>query len=153
MNHGLDDVVVAETLLSHVDGDAGRLVVRGHELEQIAGRRFEAVLALLWDGLTPRLWTEQAIQVALGVARLVAFERLAPAIAATDRLSSVEALRLLLASFADANTAPHHVLAVAAVPVFVAAIARRREGHAPIAPDASLGQAADFLRMLRSAQM
>jgi len=33
--------------------------------------------------------------------------------------------------------------------VFVAAIARRRTGRAPIAPDASLGQAADFLRMLR----
>jgi citrate synthase len=150
MNHGLDDVVVAETALSHVDGAAGRLVVRGHELEEIADCRFEAVLWLLWDGLTPRLWTEQAIHMALGAARLVAFERLAPAIAATDGLSSIEALRLLLATLADADTAPHHVLAVAAVPVFVAAIARRREGHAPIMPDASLGQAADFLRMLRS---
>ena len=150
MNHGLDDVVVAETALSHVDGAAGRLVVRGHELEEIADCRFEAVLGLLWDGLTSRLWTEQAIHVALGVARLVAFERLVPAIAATDRLSSIEALRLLLTTLADADTAPHHVLAVAAVPVFVAAIARRREGHAPIMPDASLGQAADFLRMLRS---
>ena len=47
MNPGLDDVVVAETVLSHVDGAGGRLIVRGHELEDIAGRSFEAVLALL----------------------------------------------------------------------------------------------------------
>ena len=52
MNHVLDEFVVAETVLSHVDGAGGRLVVRGHELEDIAGRSFEAVLALLWDGLT-----------------------------------------------------------------------------------------------------
>jgi citrate synthase len=150
MNQGLDDVVVAETVLSHVDGAGGRLVVRGHELEDIAGRSFEWVLALLWDGLTPPpRATEEGIRRALGAARGVAFERVAPAIAATDGLSSVEALRLLLSTLPDADPAPHHILAVAAVPVFVAAIARRREGQAPIAPDASIGQAADFLRMMR----
>jgi citrate synthase len=41
------------------------------------------------------------------------------------------------------------VLAVAATPVFVAALERVRAGQAPVAPDASLGHAADFLRMLR----
>src|SRR5499427_92870 len=104
VNPGLDDVVVAETVLSHVDGAGGRLIVRGHELEDIA---------------------------------------------ATDQLSAVEALRLCLASLADADTTPHYVLAAAAVPVFVAAIARRRAGQAPIAPDPTIGQAADFLRMMR----
>ena len=149
MNPGLDDVVVAETVLSHVDGSGGRLVVRGHELEEIAGRSFEAVLALLWDGLTAQPWTEDAVRVALGVARRAAFEQVAPVIAATDQLSSVEALRLLLSTLADSDKTPHHTLAVAAVPVFVAAIARRRGGGAPIAPDPGIGQAADFLRMMR----
>jgi citrate synthase len=149
MNPGLDDVVVAETVLSHVDGAGGRLVMRGHELEDIAGRSFEAVLALLWDGLTPQPLTEHGIRAALGAARVVAFEHVAPVIAATDRLSPVEALRLLLSTLADAEATPHHVLAVAAVPVFVAAIARRREGSAPIAPAADGGQVADFLRTLR----
>jgi citrate synthase len=149
VNPGLDDVVVAETVLSHVDGAGGRLVVRGHELEDIAGRSFEAVLALLWNGLTPQPSNEDGVRAALGPARLVAFERVAPVIAAIDRLSAVEALRLLLSTLADADETPHHVLAAAAVPVFVAAIARRHQGLAPIAPDASLGQTADFLRMLR----
>jgi citrate synthase len=149
VNHGLDDVIVAETVLSHVDGVSGRLVIRGHELEDIAGHSFEAVLALLWNGLTPQPWTEAAIRTALGTARLVAFERVAPAIAATDQLSAVEALRLLLATLADADTTPHNILVVAAASVFVAAVARRREGHAPTAPDAGSGHAADFLRMMR----
>src|SRR5262249_158404 len=150
VNPGLDDVVVAETVLSHVDGAGGRLIVRGHELEDVAGLSCEAVLALLWNGLPPQPpWAEEDVRTALGAARLVALERVAPVIAATDQLSAVEALRLCLASLADADTTPHHVLAAAAVPVFVAAIARRRAGQASIAPDPTSGQAADFLRMMR----
>src|SRR5262249_55003914 len=138
MNHGLDEVVVAETVLSHVDGTGGRLVVRGYELEEIAGRSFEAVLALLWNGLTTQPWTEEAVRTALGAARLVAFERVAPVIAATDQLSAVEALRLLLATLADADTTPHHALAAPAVPVFVAPIARLRARPAPTVPDPTI---------------
>ena len=149
MNPGLDDVVAAETVLSHVDGAGGRLVVRGRDLEEIAGRSFEAVLALLWDGLTPQPWTEGTLRPALGAARRVAFERIAPVLAAANRLSAVEALRLFLATLGDADSTPHHVLAVAAVPVFVAAIARRQKHQVPIAPHEGVGQAADFLRMLR----
>jgi citrate synthase len=54
----------------------------------------------------------------------------------------------MLAGLADAETECHHLVAVAAVPVFAAAIARKKQGLAPIAPDAALGHAADFLRML-----
>jgi citrate synthase len=149
VNPGLDDVVAAETALSHVDGAGGRLIVRGFELEEIASRSFEAVVALLWDGLASHPTTEEAVRMALGAARLAAFEPVERLLPATDPLSPVESLRLLLSSLADSATIPHHVLAVAAVPVFVAAIARRRQGRAPIRPDASLGHTADFLRMMR----
>ena len=124
MNPGLDDVVAAETVLSHVDGAAGRLIVRGFDLEEISGRSFEAVVALLWEGLAPRQESEATLRVALGDARVTAFERAAPLLAATDRLSSIEGLRLLLSALADAEDIPHHVLAVAALPVFVAALAQ-----------------------------
>jgi citrate synthase len=149
MNPGLDDVVVAETILSHVDGQGGRLVVRGLELEDIANRSFEAVVALLWDGLVPRPTSEHDVRAALGAARPAVFALAQQLLPATDALSSIEALRLLLAGLAEAATIPHHVLAVAAMPVFVAAIARRRQGLPPIAPDPDLAHAADFLRMLR----
>jgi citrate synthase len=149
MNPGLDDVVAAETVLSHVDGAGGRLIVRGFELEEIAGRSFEAVVALLWEGLSPEPHSEETLRAALGAARVAAFERIAQLVPAADRLTSIEGLRLLLSALADAEEMPHHVLAVAAVPVFVAALARRRQGRAPVRPDPTLAHTEDFLRMMR----
>ena len=48
-NGGLEGVIAAETRLSMVDGERGELIVAGHRLEQLAGRSFEDVVALLWD--------------------------------------------------------------------------------------------------------
>jgi citrate synthase len=51
MNSGLEDVVAAETILSDVDGEAGRLIIRGYPLEVLAGRwTFEQVVHLLFGG-------------------------------------------------------------------------------------------------------
>jgi citrate synthase len=51
MISGLDDVVVAETVLSDVDGQAGRLVIRGHSLDDLVDHAsFESVVTLLWGG-------------------------------------------------------------------------------------------------------
>ncbi len=51
MSQGLEDVVAAQTVLSDVDGLAGRLVIRGLPLSALAGHyRYEDALALLWDG-------------------------------------------------------------------------------------------------------
>ena len=48
MASGLDDVVAAETALSDVDGLAGRLIIRGHSLDDLAWRTsLEDVLAML----------------------------------------------------------------------------------------------------------
>ena len=150
---GLDNVVAAETVLSHVDGMAGRLILRGYDLDRLADWSFEAVLALLWRDLLPEALDESAIRVKLGAARQRAFSLLTPLLPSTDGLSSVEALRLLLSTLADAEPDAHHILAVAAVPVFAAAIARRRRGEAAVTPDARLGLAADFLRMLHGAEV
>ncbi len=146
---GLDDIVAAETVLSHVDGAAGRLILRGFDLADLADRPFEAVLALLWRDLAPGPLSETGLRQTLGQARVRAFGRMQPLLPATAALSQVEALRLLLSALADADPTPPHILAVAATPVFAAAIARARAGLAPVAPDPALGQAADFARMLR----
>ena len=53
MTIGLDDVIAAETSLSHVDGEAGRLIIAGHDLEELAGRvTFEDAVALLGGAAT-----------------------------------------------------------------------------------------------------
>jgi citrate synthase len=70
---GLEGVVAAETVLSHVDGEHGRLIFRGHDIEELAGRTGqEAVAALLWDGFAEAEST--TVANALGAARGVAFE-------------------------------------------------------------------------------
>ena len=46
MRPGLEGVVVAETKLSHVDGEAGRLILKGYDLEDVAGKMsFEKMAA------------------------------------------------------------------------------------------------------------
>src|SRR5512145_1588863 len=74
---GLEDVVVAETALSLVDGDGGRLVVRGFAIEALATRCFEDVCGLLWDGALPDPARGEAIRRGLGAGRVAAFRELA----------------------------------------------------------------------------
>ena len=53
---GLDNVVAAETALSHVDGEAGRLIVAGYDVEDLVkAYDFEGAAAALWRaaGLDP----------------------------------------------------------------------------------------------------
>ena len=51
---GLEGTLVADTVLSDVDGENGRLVLRGHSVEGLAPRAsLEAVAALLWHGAAP----------------------------------------------------------------------------------------------------
>src|SRR3954453_3349387 len=78
MVSGLEDVVAAETVLSDVDGIGGRLVIRGHSLDEIAGRMsYEAAIALLLDGFIDDPPTGAGLGRALGEARGEVFERLA----------------------------------------------------------------------------
>src|SRR5689334_5130324 len=47
---GLEGVVVADTRLSEVDGEKGRLVVVGRDVERLGGEvPFEDLAALLWE--------------------------------------------------------------------------------------------------------
>ncbi|GGF48101.1 citrate synthase [Aliidongia dinghuensis] len=147
---GLDGIIAAETVLSHVDGEQGRLIFRGHDIEELAGHvSQEAVAALLWHGFTDEAAAPETISRALGEARVAAFEIGRPLLPAAAGLTVTEGLRLLLAALPDTYPLPHHLLATAAMPVFVAALARARQDAAAVPPDPALPQAADFLRMLR----
>ncbi len=149
VNEGLDGVVVADTVLSHVDGEAGRLVVRGRELpELVRSFGFEGTAALLWDGLFDGAETRQSVQADLGRARVHAFTLVPRLLLLLEGLSPVEALRVGLALLPESEPMPHHLMVSGALPVFLAAALRRADGRAPVAPDPALGTAADLLRML-----
>ncbi|HET7527230.1 MAG TPA: citrate synthase [Burkholderiaceae bacterium] len=148
--NGLEGVVVADTVLSDVDGERGRLVIRGHDVEQLALQHdFESACALLWTGALPGGAAHAALRERLGMARVRAFARLpslGDALAAAD---AMDALRASLAHLCADEIAPHdqQVELTAAVAVFAAAWSRQRAGAAAIAPDPALGHAADYLRM------
>ena len=122
MTIGLDDVVAAETSLSHVDGEAGRLIIAGHDLEELAGHvAFEDVTAMLWDGLVANAAADP--QALLGEARQRAYAHLAPLVPQLAGLTPVEGMRLLLASLPDAEE-DHAALAVGAAGVAAAMAVR-----------------------------
>src|SRR5512136_1487095 len=51
---GLEGVVAAQTRLSQVDGEAGKLVIGGFPVEELAGQAsFEEVVYLLWKDVLP----------------------------------------------------------------------------------------------------
>ena len=147
---GLEDVVVAETSLSWVDGEGGRLVVRGHPIESLAARRFEDMCALLWDGALPTAARSEEIRRALGAGRNEAFAELHRNPAALDAEDAMESLRAVLAAL----RAPVEPLErtgcrlAGAIAVCLAAWHRRRLGLAPVAPAPERSHAEDLLRML-----
>lgn len=150
VNSGLDGMVVADTLMSEVDGEAGRLIVRGHAIEELASRTgFEGVAALLWTGFAQGGGDEAAVRQGLATARVRAFAEVPKLIAAAKGLTPVEGLRVGLGMLADSEPMPHHYLVCGALPVFLAALLRAGEGKAALAPDPTLTTAQDLLRMLR----
>lgn len=148
-NPGLEGVVVADTRISDVDGERGRLVIAGSDVEQLARTAtFEAAArqVLAAGGADP-----VTSDAAFGAARSAAWELVPRLGDALDHLDGMDALRTALAHLrpgtGDAADPADAVAAIGAAPVFVAAWRRRSAGHAPIAPDPGLGHAADYLRM------
>jgi len=149
---GLDEVVFADTELSLVDGAAGRLVIRGHALEALAGTvPFEAVCGLLWHGELPGPESRRGLQAELARGRVAAgrlLPHLGDALAARD---AMDALRAALGTL-EADPERSHVAQAAtltgATAVFAAAWARARAGQTPVPPDPTRGHAADVWRMV-----
>jgi citrate synthase len=146
---GLDGVVVAQTDLSEVDGEAGRLVIGGYEVEALTGTvSFEDVCALLWDGALPDGDGRERMRQALAEARVRAagfIPELGNALALPD---GMDALRAAMAHLVPPEGAVNASI-VGAAAVFAAAWLRLQMGVPVIAPDPSLTLAADYLRMIR----
>jgi citrate synthase len=147
---GLDGVPAAETVLSNVDGEKGELIIAGEFVGRLAETMsFEAVTARLWSLGTASPIAEAEVRRSLGLARTRAFERLAQLLPAADGLSVVDGFRVATAGLRAENGLSHDAVIVGAMPVFAAALVRRRRNEAPIAPNPDNGHAFDTLRMLR----
>jgi len=148
---GLEDVIVAETALSQVDGEAGHLVIRGHDIERLAGTLpFEAMCGLLWDGVLPDEDQLRALRRGLAEGRCRAFDQRWRLGAGLEASNAMDALRAAAATLeaGPVESAETRLRLTGALAVFAASWARTQSGQAALPPDPSLSHAADLLRML-----
>jgi citrate synthase len=147
---GLDGVPAAETVLSHVDGERGELIIAGEHIADLAGKSsFEGVTARLWTGATGKALSEANVRASLGAARERAFLRLGELLPATRGLSIVDGFRAAVAGLRSESGLDHEAAIVGAFPVIAGALVQHAKGNDPVAPDPDISHAADTLKMLR----
>ena len=148
LKEGLEGVVVTETQLSRVDGEAGELLLAGHDIEALApSGTVEDVCHLLWKGRLPGEAQRTHIQQRLAEGRARAFAALPQVRGALQCGAAMDALRGAIAQLDPGAPDPQGLL-MGAMAVFASAHGRLQAGQQPVAPSAELDHAADYLRML-----
>lgn len=151
--YGLEKVVAAATRLSLVDGQAGRLVIGGFELEDLAPQAsFEEVAFLLWNGRLPNAHELDSLTRQLAERRELpeaTLELLRSAVKAqtsvTDALIMASAtLRLGRAE----NPQDDALTAIAAYPAIVGSYWRLKNGLEPVPVRSDLSHAAHYLHQV-----
>ena len=158
-NIGLRGVKVADTKISDVDGEEGRLIYRGYRIEDLAEHStFEETAYLLLHDSLPNVRQLEEFRSKLREAREVpafiidSFRRLPRTAVPMDVLqASIPLLGMadpdLYSETREANIAMA-IRLIARVPVVVAGWERIRNGLDPVSPDSTLSHAANFLLQL-----
>jgi len=153
---GLEGVVAASTALSSVED--GKLQYRGYAIEELAGNaEYEEVAYLLLNGDLPnedelrRFSAELAKHRPLSSFLRDILEEMSESGTAMDVLRTVVSASSVEDPDEGDNTAEAEyrksIRLTAKLPTVLATYIRRRRGEEMVAPDPSLGHAADFARM------
>ena len=156
---GLDGVIAAETRLSHVDGEAGELIVAGFPVETLARRAtFEEVIYLLWHDDLPDARELAELREALAGLRSLPRATLdLMRAAASERATPMDALRMAAGTLSMRSTVAPPIgdeayedalTVVARFPTIVAAYQRLLDGEDPVDPAPGLEHTANYLYML-----
>ena len=126
---GLDGIAAAETVLSHVDGEQGELIIAGERVADLARKTgFEGVTARLWSG------GDRTADQRSGRARRTrrgARAGLCPAARPARQhagLSIVDGFRAAIAALRAENGLTHEATIVGALPVIAGALVQRAKG-------------------------
>lgn len=154
---GLEGVVAASTGLSHVFGEEGRLVYRGYDIHELAGKAsFEEVAHLLWIGHLPNQSELAELQSKLENNRYLpdavinVLRLIPPDTAPMDALrTGLSALGAVDHTLFDETPDLDEAIAIAArFPGILAAFFRLRSGKEPVKPKAGHNTAQSYLYQL-----
>lgn len=156
MSEGLEGIVAASTRLSQVDGEAGRLILAGYAVEDLAPHAtFEEVAYLFLHGRlsdpSERVAFSQALAARRSLPHAVT-QLLHEAAAANSPI--IDALRMAAAALSVGrreNPLEDSLTAIAAFPRIVASYWRLRNGQTPVATRSDLSHAAHYLYQLSGA--
>ena len=161
LKRGLEGVLVAESDLSYVDGEVGKLVYRGYDIEDLArGASYEEVLYLLWHGSLPTAAELDAFAADLAAEREVDDDVIETVRALADAgerpMAALRTATSMLSAYDDEADGADDGEATlrqgrritAKIPTVLAAFERVRQGEEPVAPDPDLSHAGNFLYML-----
>jgi len=158
-NIGLRGVTVTDTRVSHVDGQRGRLIYRGYDIDVLAGRSTyeEVAYLLLYDEL-PLPGDLASFARAVGERRVLAPWHVGLLQAFPPETAPVAVLQCVIPLLAADEGAPcdeskeaMHVRAIDLIgkmASLTAAWSRVRQGLDPVPATPASGHAADLLRML-----
>jgi citrate synthase len=156
---GLEGIVVADTRLSKVFGDVGKLIYSGYDIKDLAeNATFEEIVFLLWYHVLPTKTQLERFRQSLADEMTLPAPVLASMRSYPVNAHPMAVLRTAVSALGlhdpaaednspDANVRKAKHL-TAKIPTIIAAWARIRQGKEPIAPRDDLGIAANFLYML-----
>jgi citrate synthase len=162
IRRGLKDVYFDRSKVCFIDGRAGELRYRGYSIHDLApNSTFEETCCLLMYGELPGKRQLEEFDSVLRSSRVLPpeiFEVIRtirnahPMDVLRTAVSALAAFDPEVADNSAAATLRKAVRLTAQVPMIVAAHEQIRNGRAPLAPDATLGHAANFLWMLKGAK-
>ena len=158
---GLEDVVVSTSEICFIDGQQGRLVYRGFDVDDLVAHScFEEVVYLLWHG---RLPTRKELDAHTKALSATANRKLPPKLVGIltqlpRKSNPMEILRTGVSALSafDPDAADNSreatlrksIRLTAQMPTLVAAWERIRRGKPPVAPNPRLSLAGNFLYMM-----
>jgi citrate synthase len=155
---GLSGIVLDESRISFIDGEAGKLVYRGYNIHDLALQAtFEEVSYLLLHGQLPTRGELDAFERELRAARAIpqavidTIDRVKAAHPMDTLRTAVSAVTAVDESRDDASvevSLPVGCRLISQVATIVATMHRLRAGLDPVSPREDLGHAANFLYMM-----
>jgi len=156
---GLEGVVAAETELSFIDGEKGVLEYVGIDIDSLARQStFEETVFLLWNKRLPKKSELDAFTKDLRAHYALPAEIMTLLRQMPKQAQPMHMLRTMVSAMGMVDKDPNTIdlnayrrkatALLAQTPAIIAAFDRLRRGLEPVAPDASLSFAANFLYML-----